>query len=60
MIEEVVADKGYHSRTTMHDLDTLDIRAFIEDAIAAIWPHHRDHIRSDRPLFGLIVAGSAE
>src|SRR5690348_17253713 len=27
VIEEVVADKGYHSRTTVHDLETLEIRA---------------------------------
>ena len=26
VIEEVVADKGYHSRTTVHDLQTLEIR----------------------------------
>lgn len=25
-IEEVVADKGYHSRTTVDDLETLEIR----------------------------------
>ncbi len=29
MIEEVVADKGYHSRTTIHDLETLAIRTYI-------------------------------
>jgi transposase len=32
VIEEVVADKGYHSRTTVHDLDTLDIRTYISEA----------------------------
>src|SRR4051794_9155804 len=31
VIEEVVADKGYHSRTTMHDLETLDIRTYISE-----------------------------
>ena len=29
VIEEVVTDKGYHSRTTVHDLKTLDIRTYI-------------------------------
>jgi transposase len=28
VIEEVVADKGYHSRTTVHDLETLEIRTY--------------------------------
>jgi transposase len=31
MIEEVVADKGYHSRTTVHDLETLEIRSYISE-----------------------------
>ncbi|HEV2672563.1 MAG TPA: transposase, partial [Gemmatimonadales bacterium] len=31
VIEEVVADKGYHSRTTVHDLDTLEIRTYISE-----------------------------
>src|SRR5438309_6030391 len=31
MIEEVVADKGYHSRTTLHDLETLKIRTYISE-----------------------------
>jgi hypothetical protein len=31
VIEEVVADKGYHSRTTVHDLKTLDIRTYISE-----------------------------
>ena len=30
-IEEVVADKGYHSRTTIHDLQTLAIRTYISE-----------------------------
>ena len=30
-IEEVVADKGYHSRTTVHDLETLAIRTYISE-----------------------------
>lgn len=30
-IEEVVADKGYHSRTTVHDLETLEIRTDISE-----------------------------
>src|SRR5258707_5128318 len=30
-IEEVVADKGYHSRTTVHDLETLKIRTYISE-----------------------------
>jgi len=29
VIEELVADKSYHSRTTVHDLETLDIRTYI-------------------------------
>jgi transposase len=31
VIEEVVADKGYHSRTTVYDLETLDIRTYISE-----------------------------
>jgi transposase len=31
VIEEVVADKGYHSRTTVYDLTTLDIRTYISE-----------------------------
>lgn len=30
-IEEFVADKGYHSRTTVHDLKILEIRTYISD-----------------------------
>ena len=29
VIEEIVADKGYHSRTIVHDLERLDIRTYI-------------------------------
>ena len=31
VIEEVVADKGYHSRQTVHDLETLEIRTYISE-----------------------------
>jgi Transposase DDE domain len=31
VIEEVVADKGYHSRTTVHDLETFEIRTYISE-----------------------------
>ena len=31
VIEEVVADKGYHSRRTVHDLQTLEIRTYISE-----------------------------
>jgi transposase len=31
VIEEVVADKGYHGRTTIHDLETLAIRTYISE-----------------------------
>jgi transposase len=31
VIEEVVADKGYHSRTLLHDLETLQIRTYISE-----------------------------
>jgi transposase len=31
VIEEVVADKGYHSRTTVHDLETLEIRTYLSE-----------------------------
>jgi transposase len=31
VIEEVVADKGYHSRETVHDLETLEIRTYISE-----------------------------
>jgi transposase len=31
VIEEVVADKGYHSRTTVKDLETLEIRTYISE-----------------------------
>src|SRR5205823_13394722 len=30
-IDEVVADKGYHSRTTVRDLNTLGIRTYISE-----------------------------
>jgi transposase len=31
VIEEVVADKGYHSRRSVHDLETLEIRTYISE-----------------------------
>jgi len=31
VIEEVVADKGYHSRTAVHDLETLETRTYISE-----------------------------
>ena len=31
VIEEVVADKGYHSRETVNDLETLEIRTYISE-----------------------------
>src|SRR5436309_5533280 len=31
VIKEVVADKGYHSRTTVRDLETLEIRTYISE-----------------------------
>jgi transposase len=31
VIEEVVADKGYHSRTIVHDLEMLEIRTYISE-----------------------------
>jgi hypothetical protein len=31
VIEEVVADKGYHSRTIVHDLEALDMRTYISE-----------------------------
>jgi transposase len=31
VIQEVVADKGYHSRRTVHDLQTLEIRNYISE-----------------------------
>jgi transposase len=31
VIEEIVADKGYHSRTMVHDLETLKIRTYISE-----------------------------
>jgi transposase len=31
VIEEVVAEKGYHSRRTVHDLETLAIRTYISE-----------------------------
>jgi hypothetical protein len=31
VIEEVVGDKGYHSRTTVHDLEPLGIRTYISE-----------------------------
>jgi hypothetical protein len=31
VIEEVVADEGYNSRTTVHDLETLEIRTYISE-----------------------------
>ena len=60
VIEEVVADKGYHSRTTVHDLETLEIRTYISepDRGSQSWTNqaaeqnavyaNRRRIRSDR------------
>jgi hypothetical protein len=31
VIQEVVADKGYHSRTIVHDLKTLEIRTYMSE-----------------------------
>jgi len=31
VIKEVVADKGSHSRTTVHDLEMLDIRTYLSE-----------------------------
>jgi hypothetical protein len=31
VIEEIVTDKGYHSRQTVHDLETLEIRTYISE-----------------------------
>ena len=31
VIEEVVTDKGYHSRRAVHDLETLEIRTYISE-----------------------------
>ena len=28
---EQIADKGYHSRTTVHDLEILEIRSYISE-----------------------------
>ena len=33
VIEEVVADEGYHSRTTVHDLETLEFAPTSENGI---------------------------
>src|SRR5712691_3469269 len=42
VIEEIVADKGYHSRTTVHDLEMLEIRTYISEP-------ERGSARCDRP-----------
>jgi transposase len=31
IIDEVVADKGYHSRAAVHDLETMEIRTYISE-----------------------------
>jgi transposase len=40
VIEEVVAHKGYHTRTMVHDLQTLEIRTYISepDREPQSWP----------------------
>jgi len=53
VIEEVVADKGYHSRTTVHDLQTLQIRTYISepDRGRQSWIHQhaeRDAVYANR------------
>jgi hypothetical protein len=57
VIEEVVADKGYHSRTTVHDLETLEIRTYISDPIA---DHSRGSInrRNATPSMPIDVASA--
>src|SRR5437763_1435868 len=42
VIEEVVADKGYHSRTTVHELATLEVRTYISE------PHRRPTAWADQ------------
>ena len=53
VIEEVVADKGYHSRATVHDLEMLEIRTYISepDRGRQSWPDQeaeRDAVYSNR------------
>jgi transposase len=60
VIEEIVADKGYHSRTTVHDLESLEIRTYIsepdrgpqswinQEAVRDAVYANRRRIRSDR------------
>jgi hypothetical protein len=54
-LEELIADKGYHSNQTMIDLDAVGIRSYVAepDRVAAIGP------RSPRlrPRFMPVVGG---
>jgi transposase len=53
VIEEVVADKGYHSHATVHDLEMLQIRTYISepDRVRQSWMDQeaeRDAVYSNR------------
>lgn len=36
-LEEIIADKGYHSNETMVDLDAVGIRSYVVDAVGQPW-----------------------
>ena len=64
VIEEVVADKGYHSRTTVHDLETLEIRTYISepDRGPQSWTDQeaqRDAVYANRRRIAGIVANAS-
>jgi Transposase domain (DUF772) len=47
VIEEVIADKGYHSRSMAHDLETLVIHPALSVIVAYVL-----FVRPHRPIFG--------
>jgi transposase len=57
VIEEVVADKGYHSRTTLHDLETLEIRT--PTSASRIAGHNRGLIKKHNAMRSTPIVGAS-
>lgn len=65
VIGDVVADKGYHSRTTVHNLETLEIRTYISEPDAdgscgrTKKPNETRSTRIDGASAGIVANGSS-
>jgi hypothetical protein len=58
VIEELVADKGYHEGITVYDLETLEIRAYISEPDRG--PRSWTELGSGRQSYGLRNRDRAE